>query len=317
MTSWDRAGNPNGQVTARYARGMAGTCPLYGWIVVSHTFGSGAPVAHATADPSAPADPSSADPSCPVAAPGVAPDPATGGAGTTADGSWVIAGSINPHGVVTDYRFDYGPTDGYGSTAGAAQIQSADVPVPVSASLGALAPSTTVHYRLVASTLFGTSYGADQTLTAPAPPPSAPAQPAAVEPPPPLPKMTLTALHVTPSPMRRAHTRTGMTARIRFAVAAPGKVALTFARKTVGVRRGATCRAAPRRGIPRGARRCSRWAAVPGSMRVKVTAGPVKIGFGGWIGHRALARGTYRIKAVPTDSVGAVQHSALASFRVR
>jgi hypothetical protein len=52
-------------------------------------------------------------------------------------------------------------------------------------------------------------------------------------------------------------------------------------------------------------------------MRVKVTAGPVKLAFGGWVGHRALAGGTYRIKAVPTDSVGAVRHSSIASFRIR
>jgi hypothetical protein len=52
-------------------------------------------------------------------------------------------------------------------------------------------------------------------------------------------------------------------------------------------------------------------------MRVKVTAGPVKLAFGGWVGHRALASGTYRIKAVPTDSVGAVRHSSIASFRIR
>jgi hypothetical protein len=84
-----------------------------------------------------------------------------------------------------------------------------------------------------------------------------------------------------------------------------------------GVRKGSTCRAAPRRGIPHGARRCARWVRVPGSMRVKVTAGPVKLAFGGWIGRRALASGAYPKKAVATASVGAVRHSAMASFRIR
>jgi hypothetical protein len=33
MSSWDDAGNVNGFVTARYVRVLAGSCPLYGWMV--------------------------------------------------------------------------------------------------------------------------------------------------------------------------------------------------------------------------------------------------------------------------------------------
>jgi hypothetical protein len=47
MPSWDARGAVNGSVTARYVRVLAGSCPLYGWMVWSHTQGGGAAVAHA------------------------------------------------------------------------------------------------------------------------------------------------------------------------------------------------------------------------------------------------------------------------------
>jgi hypothetical protein len=66
MPSWDRHGAVNGSVTARYVRVLAGTCPLYGWMVWSHTYGGAAPVAHVTPlNGSAPPDPQPA-PGCPV-----------------------------------------------------------------------------------------------------------------------------------------------------------------------------------------------------------------------------------------------------------
>jgi hypothetical protein len=48
VPSWNRHGEVNGSVTARYVRVLAGTSPLYGWMVWSHTYGGAAPVAHVT-----------------------------------------------------------------------------------------------------------------------------------------------------------------------------------------------------------------------------------------------------------------------------
>jgi hypothetical protein len=66
--SWDRRGAVNGRVTARYVRVLAGACPLYGWMVWSHTYYSGGattPVAHAVPLRSSPPPDPQPAPGCP------------------------------------------------------------------------------------------------------------------------------------------------------------------------------------------------------------------------------------------------------------
>jgi len=85
-------------------------------------------------------------------------------------------GNINPNSVETHYHFEYGTTTSYGSS----------LPVPdgnaghgtstagVSLALPNLKPDTTYHYRLVANSAAGTSYGGDvafKTPTMPTPEP--------------------------------------------------------------------------------------------------------------------------------------------------
>jgi hypothetical protein len=77
-----------------------------------------------------------------------------------------LDGSIVPQGVDARYHFEYGPTTSYG----------ASVPLPdgdagtgttgefVTESIGGLTPNTTYHYRLVATTSGGTTYGWDQAF---------------------------------------------------------------------------------------------------------------------------------------------------------
>jgi hypothetical protein len=74
---------------------------------------------------------------------------------------------VNPEGSLTDYFFEYGPTTSYGSkvTGSAGDGSGA---YPVSETLSGLAPSTTYHYRLAATSGEGSSNGADQTFTTPA-----------------------------------------------------------------------------------------------------------------------------------------------------
>lgn len=86
-----------------------------------------------------------------------------------------LGGGIVPQGVDTTYHFEWGTTTAYGS----------DVPAPdgdagsavntqgVTAGIAGLAPNTTYHYRLVASSSGGTTFGWDQTLTTSPPVPAA------------------------------------------------------------------------------------------------------------------------------------------------
>lgn len=78
-----------------------------------------------------------------------------------------LGGGIVPEGVDTTYHFEWGTTTAYGS----------DVPAPdgdagsavntqnVTAGIAGLAPNATYHYRLVASSSGGTTFGWDQSLT--------------------------------------------------------------------------------------------------------------------------------------------------------
>lgn len=285
MSAWDRDGAVNGSVTARYVRITAGTCPLYGWMVWSHDYhgDSAGPVAHATPDGSPPPDPAP-DPGCPVAEAASPPLATTGGALPNADGEAALAATVDPKGVPTTYWFEYGTGTGYGARTPVASISSA-AERAVWSPVAALEPGTTYHYRVAAASDHGTTYGADATFKTP---------------PPPVPE--LSGLRLDPTAFRRARSRRGHTARIRFTLSKPAAVTLKFERKAVGVLRAGVCRRAPSRGVPRGARRCRLWVRVGAALRQLSPIGASKVKFGGWVGSRALPPGRYRLRAVPVDA---------------
>ena len=92
-----------------------------------------------------------------------------------------LNGTVNPSGsTVSSCHFDWGTTTGYGQQIPCVSSPGEGVePVAVSATLTALTPGTTYHYRLVATGPGGTVEGADEQLTTATPPP-APAAPAAL-----------------------------------------------------------------------------------------------------------------------------------------
>jgi hypothetical protein len=106
-----------------------------------------------------------------------APGASTGAASNITATSATVAGSVTPNGWVTSYHVEFGPTTSYGSsapipdaglasetTAEAIQQQTLHFPP---------GPTTTYHFRLVASNAAGTTYGKDQTFIKVAvPPPS-------------------------------------------------------------------------------------------------------------------------------------------------
>jgi hypothetical protein len=92
-----------------------------------------------------------------------------------------LSGTVNPNGTtVADCHFDFGTSAAYGTRIPCAQtVGSGTSDLAVSAGIGSLLPGGTYHFRVVASNLFGTSFGADQVLAMPPLAPSASTGPVA------------------------------------------------------------------------------------------------------------------------------------------
>ena len=76
-----------------------------------------------------------------------------------------VNGMVNPQGQATTYAFQYGPTASYGTSTSPASVGSGTDNVAVHQTVGDLTPNATVHFRLVAKSSAGTTYGSDQTLS--------------------------------------------------------------------------------------------------------------------------------------------------------
>lgn len=82
--------------------------------------------------------------------------------------SVTLRGSVDPRGLQTTYRFDYGPTTDYGSRTPAANeavLGDGQGGHPVLRIIDGLTPGTTYHYRLVAHNSAGDTVGDDRTFT--------------------------------------------------------------------------------------------------------------------------------------------------------
>jgi hypothetical protein len=102
-----------------------------------------------------------ATPSIPV------PVVSTQGAGGVTVGQATLSGVVDPQGWDTTYSFQYGTSTAYGSSWPTVPVDLGDLTggQPVSVIVQNLLPGTTYHYRLVATSSGGTSYGADATFT--------------------------------------------------------------------------------------------------------------------------------------------------------
>jgi hypothetical protein len=77
-----------------------------------------------------------------------------------------VRGEVDPEGDSSSCRFEYGPTNGYGTEVPCASHPGSGASlVTVSAGLWDLAAGTTYHYRLVSANSGGTAYGSDETFT--------------------------------------------------------------------------------------------------------------------------------------------------------
>ncbi len=78
-----------------------------------------------------------------------------------------LNGEVSARGINTTYQFEYGTTTSYGSKAPASPASAGESSsyVTVKQALSGLTPSTTYHYRLVATNPAGTTSGTDRTFT--------------------------------------------------------------------------------------------------------------------------------------------------------
>jgi hypothetical protein len=98
-----------------------------------------------------------------------APAVLTGAAGSVKANSATLTGALDGFGVATSYHFEIGRTRAYGIRTRTSSAGAANKIVAVNARVLGLMPRSNYHYRLVATSSAGTTYGADVTFrTAPA-----------------------------------------------------------------------------------------------------------------------------------------------------
>jgi hypothetical protein len=102
------------------------------------------------------------------------PTATTGGTSVLIPTGAAVSGTVNPGGEETTFRVQYGTTTSYGSATPVESAGFGGDGVPVSVVLAGLTPSTTYHYRVVATNVNGVAEGADRTFTTPAAPPPPP-----------------------------------------------------------------------------------------------------------------------------------------------
>ena len=93
-----------------------------------------------------------------------APAATTGAATAVERTTATLSGTVDANGAATAYRFEYGTTAAYGLQTAERPAGSGTEPVAVEAPIATLSPSTTYHYRLVATSAAGTARGSDRTL---------------------------------------------------------------------------------------------------------------------------------------------------------
>jgi hypothetical protein len=94
------------------------------------------------------------------------PTVTTGNANTITQTSAKLHGTVKPNKEATTYHFEFGTTTAYGTnTPEAGPIAPGSGSTAVSADIGALAPGTVYHYRLVATNPSGSIPGKDRMFT--------------------------------------------------------------------------------------------------------------------------------------------------------
>jgi hypothetical protein len=94
-----------------------------------------------------------------------APVVLTGAATNLTTTTATLNGVVNPEALASTWYFQYGPTTSYGQKTPTAHLAASANPTNVSAGITHLASNDSYHFRLVATSSAGTSYGTDFVLT--------------------------------------------------------------------------------------------------------------------------------------------------------
>jgi hypothetical protein len=212
--------------------------------------------------------------------------------------------------------FQYGSTPAYGSQTPAQTLMPTLGAQGLSASLSGLAPSTTYHFRLIASNALGTALGADATFVTPATlaSPAGPAGPTPIV-------DRITNVKITPTTLvaasrgasiaRAARRATG--ALVSYGGTQPATTTFTILLASAGRQQGRACVKPAKRNRTR--KRCTRYLNL-GSFTHTDIAGANRFRFTGRVGGRKLKPGTYRMRATPRNGAGAGP-TAYTQFRVK
>ena len=101
--------------------------------------------------------------------------PVTGAASAVGASAATLSATVNPRGASVNVSFQYGTTTAYGQATAPQSTGVSNAVSGFTAQLSGLPAASTIHYRAVAVSDFGTFAGADETLTTASPPaPSAP-----------------------------------------------------------------------------------------------------------------------------------------------
>ena len=98
--------------------------------------------------------------------PPMAPTVQTGAASGVSSNGATLNGTVDDnYGPISDAHFEWGATTAYGNTVPLPSFNPGPAAAAAAAANISVAPSTTYHFRLVATNAGGTTYGADQSFT--------------------------------------------------------------------------------------------------------------------------------------------------------
>lgn len=185
--------------------------------------------------------------------------------------------------------FEWGTSTAYGNRTPGGTL-TGNVTGPVSDTLTGLPAGTTVHYRLLATTLEGTTASPDATLTT-----------AAVAGPPKTEPVPVAALSLSAVKLRRSTVRKNGTATLSYRLSRAARVTVALARATAGRRLGKRCvRPA---NANRAKRACTRYLPA-GTVTVAGRGGVNTATIGRRFAKRARKPGRYRLSVTATPDTG-------------
>jgi hypothetical protein len=204
-----------------------------------------------------------------LASPAITTGAVTGLATTTA----TLHGSTAPNQASAQVTFQFGTTAAYGSSTPPQTVTGVQAE-PVSAALTSLRPNTTYHFRLVATSVDGTTTGPDGTFKT---------QAAATTPP-------------RLSSLKAKKAKQGKSATLTYTDSEAATTTFVVFRSSTGIKRGKRC--VKRSETNSHGRRCSLLSKL-GSFKHGDHAGANTVRLPARVGGRRLRAGTYVIRATP------------------